>query len=137
MSPDLAAVPPGQVTTPLGDDTIVLSGSRLLHENARGAILLAPELFRIDVRPQGDGIQVVVRNLTGGTLSIGGSGYGAPVHVSGAWLEARRGLVSRHDASFTIDDEDGSIDVELVYTTIRDPDEGTVRCSAQARVRHR
>ena len=61
--------PPGQVRTriPAGDgdaERVVISAGREVEQGARSVLLLAEGLFRLDVVPQDDTIQTILRNLS-------------------------------------------------------------------------
>jgi hypothetical protein len=58
MSTDL---PPGEEG---GPPTTVISSGREVEQGARSTLLLAEGLFRLDVVPQDDTIQTVLRNLS-------------------------------------------------------------------------
>ena len=61
--------PPGQLRTevPAGEGeaapVTVISSGRDVEQGARSMLILAPGLFRLDVIPQDDTIQVILRNL--------------------------------------------------------------------------
>ena len=53
----------GQVASRLAGGGLVVSGHKIVDEGARALLLLMPGLLRIDVRPLGDGVQVIPRAL--------------------------------------------------------------------------
>ena len=58
-----AGAPHGQLASALPDGGLVLSGHKLVEDAVRSTILLAPGLFRLDVRPVEDTLQVMTRTL--------------------------------------------------------------------------
>ena len=66
LDPDAAAAAGaafGQLACVLPDGGLLVSASRLVEFNVRAPILLAPGLFRLDVRPVEDTLQVMTRSL--------------------------------------------------------------------------
>jgi hypothetical protein len=53
----------GQIATELSGGGVSLSGHKVVEQGARSLLLLLPGLFRIDVRPLEDGLQVIPRVL--------------------------------------------------------------------------
>jgi hypothetical protein len=65
-SPDAAAAAGaahGQLATTLSGGGVSLSGHKIVEQGARALLLLLPGLFRVDVRPLEDGLQVIPRVL--------------------------------------------------------------------------
>jgi hypothetical protein len=65
-SPDAAAAvgaAHGQLATTLSGGGVSLSGHKIVEQGARALLLLVPGLFRVDVRPLEDGLQVIPRVL--------------------------------------------------------------------------
>jgi hypothetical protein len=58
-----AGAPHGQLASALADGGLALSCHKLVEDGARATILLAPGLFRLDVRPVEDTLQVTTRSL--------------------------------------------------------------------------
>ena len=58
----------GQLASSLAGGGLALSGQKLVDEGARALLLFMPGLLRIDVRPLGDGVQVIPRVLCGAPL---------------------------------------------------------------------
>ena len=58
-----AAVRHGQLASGLPGGGMALSCHKLVEDGARVMLLLAPELFRLDVRPVEDTLQVMTRSL--------------------------------------------------------------------------
>ncbi len=67
--------PYGQVSTEVpaqsegGSPTTVISAGREVEQGARSMLLLAEGLFRLDVVPQDDMVQTVIRNLSSAALA--------------------------------------------------------------------
>jgi hypothetical protein len=53
----------GQLASALGEGGLALSCHKLVEDGARTQLLLAPGLFRLDVRPVEDTLQVMIRSL--------------------------------------------------------------------------
>jgi hypothetical protein len=58
-----AGAPHGQLASGLPGGGLALSGHKLVEDAVRATILLAPGLFRLDVRPVEDTLQVMTRTL--------------------------------------------------------------------------
>jgi hypothetical protein len=66
LDPDAAAAagaPHGQMASGLVGGGLAISCHKLVEDGARAMILLAPGLFRLDVRPVEDTLQVMTRSL--------------------------------------------------------------------------
>lgn len=111
---------------------LALSRTVLVDEGARGALLLADGLFRLDVEPRGDTLRTRVRNLSGEPLVLEPAGYGAPVVLQGAGWEDRTERVTHHDMAFRLGDGDDVVAVSVTIGTVRDPGRGVTRFTAQA-----
>jgi len=100
-------------------------------EGARVAVLHAEGLFRLDVAVVPDNVRVVIRNLSGRTLTFEPDGYPRPVVVQG---DAHGELALRpghHQVAFSL----GPTEVRVVLSTLRAVERGTVRITGQAIVR--
>jgi hypothetical protein len=53
----------GQIASGLAGGGLVLSGQKIVEDGARALVLLAPGLFRLDVKPVDDTLQVMTRSL--------------------------------------------------------------------------
>jgi hypothetical protein len=123
---------PVELRRALGPDTVVLCGSRELPDGARGPLLVAESLFRLDVRMDGDTVLTAVRDLGGGALrEPRSSGYGLGVKCQGG----RRGRHHAHHVAFRAEDATGTVDVSIIVTGRRDPDRSLTRFTAQAVLR--
>ncbi|HVL96429.1 MAG TPA: hypothetical protein VM266_11270 [Solirubrobacteraceae bacterium] len=69
----------GQLATPLQGGGLVLTGHKVVDHGWRAALLLAPGVFRCDVRPFDDTLQVMLRPLD---LTVG---WGAQNTHSSRW----------------------------------------------------
>ena len=111
----------------------MLSASRELETGFRAAILLADDLFRLDVAVAGDTLRTVVRNLSGGEMIMDGqrepSGYGIALGEVAHREPCHTGL------SFTVDGADGRVEVKVTLMTLRLAERGTTRVTAQALLR--
>jgi hypothetical protein len=58
-----AGAPHGQLASGLAGGGLALSCHKLIEDGARAMILIAPGLFRLDVRPVEDTLQVMTRSL--------------------------------------------------------------------------
>jgi ribosomal protein L11 methyltransferase len=121
---------PGQLDTALPSGATALSCSRELVTGARVSVLLAPELFRLDVRHLEDTLKVSLRNLSGKPMR------------QRADVEPPRTIVTHHDTDIPMPTATNSRmelrigsgadirDVELVFTAFN-AEHGAV-VSAQA-----
>ncbi len=62
-----AGRPHGQIASGLVTGGLVLSAHKIVEEGARALILYAPDLFRMDVRPVEDTLEVMTRSLNDAT----------------------------------------------------------------------
>jgi hypothetical protein len=112
----------------------VLAASRELEPGARGMLVRAEGLFRIDVVVADDTLRTIVRNLSTEELTLEpGSGYPEGENLvcgEAAWLSPARSVLA-----FNLGEGPRSTHVDLVIATLRRPDRGTVRISAQALLR--
>lgn len=53
----------GQIASATADGGLVLSAHKLVEIGARALLLIVPELFRFDARPEEDSLQVMTRAL--------------------------------------------------------------------------
>jgi len=98
-------------------------------------LVLAENLFRLDVVISDDTIRTIVRNLSSGELSINQGRGGAAVQaVAVGEADAYRPGHSRLE--FTLGEPGDRVGVTVLIGTLRLLDRGTVRVSAQAIVRH-
>jgi hypothetical protein len=121
---------PGQLETALPSGATALSCSRQLVTGARVSVLLAPDLFRLDVRHLEDTLKVSIRNLSGKPMR------------QRADVEPPRTIVTHHDTELPMPTATNSRmelrigsgadvrDVELVFTAFN-AEHGAV-VSAQA-----
>ena len=112
----------------------VLSCTKDLEPGARAMLLLAEDLFRLDTMIVGDALQTFIRNLTGGELSIAGE-VGQPRVATTTLGEAARYAPGRADLRFEVGPEEARIVTEVTIATLRFPERGLIRVSAQGIVR--
>ena len=97
-------------------------------------ILLAEGLFRLDVVISGDTLRTVVRNLSSGDLNVdreSASDSGASL----AFGEIATYEPGRAGLEFTLGRGGDRVGVKVTSATLRFPERGTVRVTAQAIVR--
>lgn len=112
----------------------VISGSKDLEPGARAMLLAAEGLFRFDVMIVGDALQTFVRNLTEGELELHGEVGQPRVAITTLGLAARY-APGRADLRFAVGRLDGRVVTEVTIATVRFPDRGIIRATAQAIVR--
>jgi hypothetical protein len=97
-------------------------------------LLLADDLFRLDTMIVGDTLQTFVRNLTSGELAVAGE-VGQPRVATTTIGLAARYAPGRADLRFAVGPEDARIVTEVTIATLRFPERGLIRVSAQGIVR--
>lgn len=112
----------------------VLSASKDLEPGVRAMLLLADELFRLDIAVVGDALQTFVRNLTSGELELHGE-VGQPRVATTTLGLAARYAPSRADLRFLVGPPDARADTEVTIATLRFAERGLIRVSAQGIVR--
>lgn len=112
----------------------VLSCSKDLEPGARAMLLLAEGLFRFDVMIVGDALQTFVRNLTDGELALHGEVGQPRVTITTLGLAARY-APGRADLRFAVGIPEARVVTEVTIATLRFPDRGVIRATAQAIVR--
>ena len=112
----------------------VLSSSKDLEPGVRAMLLLADDLFRLDTMIVGDTLQTFVRNLCSGELAVAGE-VGQPRVATTTIGLAGRYAPGRADLRFAVGPEDARIVTEVTIATLRFPERGLIRVSAQGIVR--
>ena len=112
----------------------VLSSSKDLEPGVRAMLLLADDLFRLDTMIVGDTLQTFVRNLASGELAVAGE-VGQPRVATTTIGLAARYAPGRADLRFAVGPEDARIVTEVTIATLRFPERGLIRVSAQGIVR--
>jgi hypothetical protein len=112
----------------------VLSSSKDLEPGVRAMLLLADDLFRLDTMIVGDTLQTFVRTLTSGELAVAGD-VGQPRVATTTIGLAARYAPGRADLRFAVGPEDARIVTEVTIATLRFPERGLIRVSAQGIVR--
>jgi hypothetical protein len=123
-----------ELVLPGGARGRVLSSSKDLEPGVRAMLLLAEDLFRLDIMIVGDALQTFVRNLTGGDLALAGD-VGQPRVATTTVGLAARYAPGRADLRFSVGPEVGRITTEVTIATLRFPERGLIRVSAQGIVR--
>lgn len=132
----------GQLASGLPGGGLALSGHKLVEDGARALVLIAPGLFRLDVRPVQDTLQVMTRSLvpgarwgtdqlprTGGEQGAAGAAEPALVAFSFyAELEPRP-VLARITLASTVDRERG-VTHFVAHAVIRETEPGGVRWTA-------
>jgi hypothetical protein len=112
----------------------VLSSSKDLEPGVRAMLLLDEDVFRLDTMIVGDALQTFVRNLTGGELAVAGE-VGQPRVATTTLGLAARYAPGRADLRFAVGPEDARFVTEVTIATLRFPERGLIRISAQGIVR--
>ena len=112
----------------------VLSSSKELEPGVRAMLLLADDLFRLDTMIVGDTLQTFVRNLTSGELAVAGE-VGQPRVATTTVGLAARYAPGRADLRFAVGPQEARIVTEVTIATLRFPERGLIRISAQGIVR--
>jgi hypothetical protein len=124
----------GELTAEDGRRALVLSGSRQIEPGARAMLLLAEDLFRIDIVVSPDTIRTVIRNLSPGKLEVErGSGYGLRSAVHS--VEAAAYRPGSTELRFTLGRGEDRVSVDVKVGLLRFADRGVVQVTGQAIVR--
>ena len=110
---------------------LVISASKELEPGFRAMLLLAENLFRLDVVVRGDSLQAIVRDLAGGGVLIR-AGPGAGAGRNYAWGDVAAYQPGHAQLEFTLGGGDDRLLVKLTIATLRFADRGTVSVSGQA-----
>lgn len=117
-----------------GRHALVLSGSKEIELGTRAMLLLAADLFRIDIVISPDTVRTVVRNLSAGELEVErGSGYGGRSAVQS--VEAATYRPGSTELRFALGRDQDRVSVEVKVGLLRFADRGTVQVTGQAIVR--
>jgi hypothetical protein len=123
-----------ELVLPGGSRGRVLSGTKDLEPGVRAMLLLDEDVFRLDTMIVGDALQTFVRNLTGGELAVAGE-VGQPRVATTTLGLAARYAPGRADLRFAVGPEDARFVTEVTIATLRFPERGLIRISAQGIVR--
>jgi hypothetical protein len=110
---------------------VIVSNAVTVPEGARVTLLTAAGSFRLDVQLRGDTFRMTLRGLGSATATLDGPNYSGPVLVQTAPGDLR---ASRHDVLVRLSGEAGSYEVPVLIATLRNPAQGTVTITAQARL---
>jgi hypothetical protein len=126
-----AAARHGQLASGLPGGGLALSCHKLVEDGARVMMLLAPGLFRLDVRPVEDTLQVMTRSLhegaRWGTEPAAATDYGRKADETPE--------PSRADFTFFAELDAGGILARISLTSTIDRERGVTHFVAQAIVR--
>lgn len=117
-----------------GPGGVVLTASKDLEPGVRAMLLLADDLFRLDILIVGDALQTFVRNLTSGELELHGA-VGQPRVATTTLGLAARYAPGRADLRFAVGPPEGRVETEVTIATLRFAERGLIRVSAQGIVR--
>ncbi len=119
----------GQLASGLVGGGLALSCQKLVEDGARAMILLAPGLFRLDVRPVEDTLQVMTRSLHAGEARWGTEP--APVTDYGKRAQDTP-EPHRLEFSFYLDIEPQPIMARILLNSTVDKDRGITHFVAQS-----
>ncbi len=123
-----------ELVLPGGARGQVISSSKDIEPGVRAMLLLAEDLFRLDIMIMGDALQTFVRNLTTGELELSGE-VGQPRVATTTLGLAARYAPGRADLRFAVGPEDARVLTKVTIATLRFADRGMIRASAQGIVR--
>jgi len=124
----LPSMLPGQLETRLPDGGLALSSARELPTGARVAVLLAPGLFRLDLRHLEDTLKISIRNLAGTAIySLPDAGQPATI-LTTEDVAIERPVATNARLCLRI----GSREANIVLSALSGPDAGRARVTAQA-----
>lgn len=130
--------PPRHLALPLpassGAVGVVLSESREIELGTRAMLLLAEDLFRLDVSLTGDALRTMVRNLSGAELESedGLHGEVQPHLVFGDVTDYQPG---QGRVAFVLGSGKDRVAVDVTIGVLRFTDRGSARLTAQAVIR--
>jgi hypothetical protein len=128
----------GQLTNglalPGGVPGVVLSAGKELEPGARAMLLIAEDLFRLDVIVTEDTLRTVLRNLSTGVIDTN-TNLGTLTGESATFGNAADYQPGRAEMGFTITSGTEAVWVKALIATLRFVERGTVQVSAQAIMR--
>ncbi len=133
--------PHGQVRTEVpaqgeGDGSMtVISAGREVEQGARSMLLLAEGLFRLDVVPQDDMVQTVIRNLSpAARAELRFHAVGGESSVFGSRHEVVAGATGRFGGEVVLVEEDGEerIVAKVLVGSVCRLEQGVTSFTAQA-----
>ena len=125
----------GQIATALPDGGLALSSGRELPSGARVAVLLAPGLFRLDLRHLEDTLKVSVRNLSGAPIySIPTDGPPRTILTTDD-VAVQRPLATNSRMRLRLGSGASAQEAEIVLSALSGIEAGMSRVSAQAVIR--
>lgn len=112
----------------------MLSASRELEPGARAMLLLAEDLFRLDVTLLGDTLRTQLRNLSSGRLDLT-DGLHPEVEPNLAIGDVSAYQPGQSRVSFSLGSEADRVTVDVIIALLRFVERGTVRITGQAVIR--
>jgi hypothetical protein len=128
-----AGAPHGQIVSGLVGGGLALSCHKLIEDGARAMILIAPGLFRLDVRPVEDTLQVMTRSLHETPARWGTEE--APITQYGKKSEDSP-EPHRVEFSYYLEVEPAAVLARILLASTVDRDRGVTHFVAHAVVRH-
>jgi hypothetical protein len=126
---------PGQLTTELPQGGVALSSSRTLPTGARVAVLLAPNLFRIDVRHLEDTLKISLRNLSGNPIQALPDDGPPRTIVTSEDVTVKRPLATNARMRLRIGSGARAREAEIVLAALSGGELEAARIAAQAVIR--
>lgn len=124
---------PGQLSTRLPGGELALSSARELPAGARVAVLLAPGLFRLDVRHLEDTLKLSIRNQSGQELRSLPDGPAPVTVVTTSDLTIERPLATNARMRLRFGAGAAAVEASIVLNALSGgPDPGEGRIAAQA-----
>jgi hypothetical protein len=133
--------PPGQVRTEIlsteenGSGMTAISAGREVEQGARSMLVLAEGLFRLDVIPQDDTIQTILRSLTPeARAELRFTPIGGGTEASGAPVGFEPPSTGRFGGDVVLISEDGTerVVAKLLVGSVYHVDRGVTSFTAQA-----
>jgi hypothetical protein len=124
------------VARPDAPPAVAMSATRSVEPGARVTMLLAEDLFRLDVVVEPDTLRTVVRNLSAGELRMLTSGARSTDHSLALGGAAAYRPVST-TVEFSLGDEPEQVGVRVLLAMLQWPDDGRYEVTAQAIIRRR
>jgi hypothetical protein len=117
-----------------GSVGVVLSESKEIELGARAMLLLAENLFRLDVTLTGDALRTTVRNLSGAELEIEEGLHGeTQPHL--AYGDVTSYQPGQGRVRFVLDGDRDRVAVDVTIGVLRFSERGRARITAQAVIR--
>jgi hypothetical protein len=108
-----------------------MSATKEIEPGARAMLLLAEQIFRLDVVVSGDTLRVLVRNLSSGELEME-DGHHPEAEPHLVFSDVTRYEPGQGAVGFSLGSGDDRVGVEVQIGMLRFAERGTVRVTAQA-----